>query len=283
LYEEEYYEYAYDRSCDDGPTGDERKSAARNSGRLNLQSLTLLFKTVLLAERRRALLGRQPGRVLDIGCGNGDFLHSLKRRGWDAHGVEFSAKAAELARSRGIDVHRGELRSAAYPASFFDVVTLWHVVEHLPDPLTELAEVRRILRDDGLLVVEVPNSDCLTRRLCGVRWRQFDVPRHLQHFTPLTLKQALTRAGFAIIHRQNLHFIDFNLVFYNFIERLGISRLSGVRYFSTDFKRASPKSKMLFLALGLPIAFLCLPYSVLESMVSGNGENLTVTARKATA
>ncbi len=234
-----------------------------------------------MAERRRALLNRKSGRVLDVGCGNGDFLLSLKRRGWKVHGVEFSAEAAELARSRGIDVVHGELKSAAFPDGFFDVVTLWHVAEHLPDPLAEFAEVRRILRDDGLFVLEVPNSDCLTLRLCGTRWRPLDVPRHLQHFTPATLERALTKVGFALRRRQNVHFVDFTLVFYSLMDRLGISRLSGIRYFSTDFGPASPASKLLFLAFGIPIACLSLPYSVLETLGNGNGEILTVTAHKA--
>lgn len=280
LYEAEYYEYAYDRRSFEPRRGDGRKAAAKNRGRFSVPYLTNLFKTALFAERQRALLGRRPGRVLDVGCGNGEFLLSLEQRGWEVHGVEFSAEAAALARAKGLAVHRGELTSAAFPPSFFDVVTLWHVAEHLPDPLSELTEIRRVLRDDGLLVLEVPNSDCLSRRLCGAQWRQWDVPRHLQHFTPTTLERALTQAGFALIHRRNLHFIDFNLVFYNLMHRLGISRLSGVRYFSIDFQGASPVSKMLFLALGLPIACLCLPYSVLEILVNGNGENFTVTARK---
>ena len=281
LYEDDYYEYAYDRTDDDGKMGDEGKITAGNRGGLSLQSLTFFFKTVLFAERRRALLGRGPGRALDVGCGNGDFLLSLKRRGWEVHGVEYSAEAAELARAKGIAVHRGELTSAAFPANFFDLVTLWHVAEHLPEPLTELAEVRRILRDDGLIVLEVPNSDCLTRKLCGAQWKQLDVPRHLQHFTLMTLERALTYAGFTSRHRQNLHFIDFNLVFYNFVARLGISRLTGIRYFSTDFKQASRLSKTLFLALGMPVACISLPYSIIAALVSGNGENLTITAEKA--
>jgi SAM-dependent methyltransferase len=258
LYEAEYYAFAYDRPVDDRRKGSEKASAKLRDW-FSIRFLTLLFKKVLLAERRRALLGRRPGRVLDVGCGNGDFLFSLKERGWEVQGVEFSAEAAELARAKSVTVHRGELASAAFPTGFFDVVTLWHVAEHLPAPLTEFAEVRRVLRNDGLLVLEVPNSDCLTRRLCGAQWRQLDVPRHLQHFTPATLERALTQAGFALIRRRNFHLIDFTLAFYSYMDRLAVSRLSGIRYFSTDFQRASLASKLLFLALGVPIAFLCLP------------------------
>jgi hypothetical protein len=87
--------------------------------------------------------------------------------------------------------------------------------------------------------------------------------------------------GFALSRRQNIHFVDFTLVFYSLMDRLGISRLSRIRYFSTDFRPASPASKMVFLTFDIPIACLCLPYSVLETLGNGNGENLTVTAHKA--
>ena len=70
-------------------------------------------------------------------------------------------------------------------------------------------------------------------------------------------------------------------MFYNLIERLGVSRLSGIRYFSTDFKRASSRSKALFVSLGLPLACVSVPYSMLEAKIGGNGENLTITAQKA--
>ncbi|MBA3414964.1 MAG: class I SAM-dependent methyltransferase, partial [Chloroflexia bacterium] len=260
-----------------GGTGGTGTVKARRSG---IAWLASLFKVVLLRDRGRALLDRKPGRVLDIGCGNGDFLRFLKRRGWEVAGTDFSAEAAALARAKGIPVHRGDLASAAFPDRAFDVVTLWHVVEHLPHPHRELDEVERILRDDGLLVIEVPNSDCPTRRLCGTAWRQLDVPRHLQHFTPETLAAMLARSGFAVVRRQDFHAIDFDLVFYSVADRLGITRRTGIRYFSTDFRPASLRAKLAFLAFGLPIALLSLPYAAVATRLSGNGESLTVTCRK---
>jgi SAM-dependent methyltransferase len=280
LYEDEYYKFAYDPAKGEAAKGRGQQAGRRQFASLGIRLLTLVFTMALLEDRRRALLDLKLGRVLDVGCGSGDFLRFLKRRGWDVQGVEFSEEAAALARAKSIPVHRGELASADFPDNSFDVVTLWHVAEHLPHPRAELAEIRRILRDNGLLVLEVPNSACLTLQLCGTHWRQLDVPRHLQHFTPATMERLLNEAGFDVVRQQDFHFIDFDLAFYSFTDRLGISRLSGIRYFSTDFKEASRASKLLFLSLGLPIAALSVPYSILAPLLKGNGENLTVTARK---
>jgi SAM-dependent methyltransferase len=236
---------------------------------------------VVLGHRRRALLGRHPGRVLDVGCGDGDFLADLRRLGWEGYGTEFSEVACELTRARGINVRQGSLRSAGFPDRFFDVVTIWHVLEHLPEPAAELAEARRILRDDGLLVLEVPNSGCLTFQLCQERWWPLDIPRHLQHFTPATLARLLDRSGFTSLRRQNFHYADVALATISFINRLGlIGRLEGDHYFVTDYRRATLAAKARFLLLGPVIGLLSLPYSVIITLLTRNSETVTVTASK---
>jgi SAM-dependent methyltransferase len=235
----------------------------------------------VLQQRRRALLGRPPGRILDVGCGDGDFLAGLKRRGWQVSGIEFSDAAAALSRAKGIDIFQGDLASARFPNGSFDVVTFWHVLEHIPEPVPVLVEARRILRDDGLLVVEVPDSASLTFRLCRQHWFPLDVPRHLQHFTPATLNALLERVGFAPVRRQSLHPTDFLLSFMSFMNRLGVlGRRGGAHYFVSDFRRAGRVGKAGFLALGLPIGLLSAPYSLLNTLLTGSNETLTITARK---
>jgi ubiquinone/menaquinone biosynthesis C-methylase UbiE len=240
----------------------------------------VLFERSVQWQHRRALLKRRPGRVLDVGCGNGEFLATLGARGWEVYGTEFSEAGCALARSKRITVHQGTLPSARFPDRFFDVVTLWHVLEHLPEPPVELAEIGRVLRDDGLLVVEVPNSDSLTFRLCGRRWYHLDLPRHLQHFTPTTLQRLLGQAGFAPSRRQDFHHWDFTASCYSFLARLGVLNRLGIHHFSTDYKQARPAAKAFFLALGLAVGLLCLPYSIAVTSLSRNGETVTVTARK---
>jgi SAM-dependent methyltransferase len=234
-----------------------------------------------MEERQRALLGRKPGRVLDVGCGDGDFLAALKQRGWEVHGVEPSPAAAALARGKGVAVHEGELASTDFPAGSFDVVTFWHVLEHLPEPLVELAAARRLLRDDGLLVVEVPNSASVTFRLCREHWFPLSVPRHFQHFTSTTLRALLQKAGFTPVRRRDFHLLDFLLSFMSFMSYLRVlGGEDGTHYFVSDYRKANWVRKLMFLILSVPVCVLAFPYSVITTFLARAGETITVTARK---
>lgn len=139
----------------------------------------------------------QRGRLLDVGCADGRFLHVARGAGWKVQGVEVAeASAAYASETYGLDVFSGELREANLPDQYFDVVTFWHVLEHLQDPLGELHEAYRVLKPDGLLVADVPNIASWQASFFGANWRALDVPRHLYHFSPDSLKAMLARAGF---------------------------------------------------------------------------------------
>ncbi len=272
------------------PRPDERTLAAlygdeyyvRNEERLmGGDLLRILFQRSVLRRRRRMVGGGAPGRMLDVGCGNGDFLAAMKERGWEVHGTEFSAAAARISREKGIEVREGDLRAAAFPDGYFDVVTLWHVLEHLPEPLADLAEVRRVLRPDGRLVVEVPNIAVPTFRSCGDAWFGLDLPRHLQHFTPATLARTLARAGFEPARRHDFHHWDFTFTFYSLMGRLGLLERLGIWTYSTSYKGASRGARALFLAAGVPVALYALAYSSIALLASGHGETLTQSARRA--
>jgi len=142
---------------------------------------------------------RPPGKVLDVGCGRGLLLNKLRERGWDVSGTELSDEAAVYARERlGIPVRTGSLLNANFPAEEFDLVLLWHVLEHLHDPRAVLAEIARILKPGGGLLVAVPNLSSWEARATGTHWFHLDVPRHLTHFTDRALREALQDAGFSI-------------------------------------------------------------------------------------
>jgi SAM-dependent methyltransferase len=221
--------------------------------------------------------------LLDVGCGNGDFLASLRERGWEVFGTDFSNAACEFARAKGISVHQGPLASAGFSDKLFDVVTLWHVLEHLPDPTAELIEIRRILRDDGLLIIQVPNSKSITLKLTGIHWLPLDLPRHLQHFTPLTLNQLLKQTGFTPASRQDFHLWECVNASHSFMNRLGITNYLKIRHLTSEFHSATVVAKALYLIIGSPIAALCIPYSILTTVLGGHGDAVTITALKTKA
>jgi SAM-dependent methyltransferase len=161
----------------------------------------------LLAQGRVSAIERlhpQPGSILDVGCGVGLFLALLHERGWSGTGTEWSHHAARRARETfNLTVHTGPLRELR-PAAF-DIVTLWHVVEHMHDPRGELREIGRLLAPGGRLVVATPNADSLALRVFGGAWYHLDAPRHLQIFSPASLNDIAARAGFAPVAGHGVH------------------------------------------------------------------------------
>lgn len=141
---------------------------------------------------------KQQGRLLDIGCSTGIFLLMMRQTGqWQVQGVEINERAARLAKEqRNLDVSPVRLEDAAFADQSFDAVTMWDVLEHVHDPQHTLAEIYRILKPGGLIVVRVPNLTSWDAQLFQRYWAGLDAPRHLYLFTPQTLTQFLESAGF---------------------------------------------------------------------------------------
>ena len=142
---------------------------------------------------------REVGRLLDVGCGKGEFLRVARGKGWRCFGVEISPQASNDARRMGLDVATGAFEDVGYPDRFLDVITMYHVLEHLHDPREALGKAYQLLKSGGLLVVAVPNFDSLQAKIFRQRWYHLDAPRHLYHFTPRTLKMLLHEAGFKVL------------------------------------------------------------------------------------
>lgn len=140
------------------------------------------------------------GRLLDVGAGTGVFLNEMRRYGnWNLAGVELSQSAAQYARSKfALDVFVGQLEDAPWPPGSFDVVTLWDVLEHLPNPRAALNRIRVLLRPEGYLVFSVPNADSIDAHLFGRYWIGLDAPRHMSVFKPQNLRRLLSETGFTI-------------------------------------------------------------------------------------
>jgi 2-polyprenyl-3-methyl-5-hydroxy-6-metoxy-1,4-benzoquinol methylase len=144
-------------------------------------------------------------QLLDVGCGSGTLIGILKQRGFRVLGVDFSAEAAALAESEnGVEVLVGSLEQAGFKDGSFDVVTLFHVLEHVTNPRDVLAEVHRILRPDGRLVLQVPNIDSWQSRIFGAQWYGLDIPRHVIDYSKAAMLRLLSDSGFSV--RRIRHF-----------------------------------------------------------------------------
>ena len=141
---------------------------------------------------------RDIGRVLEVGCGAGHFLETVKVRGFEPWGTEVSDSAFKLLQNRGFRVLKGDLLSHSLPSSHFDAVALFEVIEHLENPSEYLAECRRLLRQGGVLLLTTPNFKSLSRRLLKDRWRVLQ-PEHRVVFSSRGIFRVLERVGLTVI------------------------------------------------------------------------------------
>ncbi len=147
----------------------------------------------------------RPGALLDIGCGTGLFLASAKQAGWNIAGVEPDGDARGVA-----EKHTGQQLWEGWenmPANNgYDVITMWHVLEHIPDLSHLLQTVHEHLSATGVFIVAVPNCKSDDADRYGANWAGYDVPRHLYHFTPEVLRAVADRAGFMVIDQKPMPF-----------------------------------------------------------------------------
>jgi SAM-dependent methyltransferase len=170
-----------------------------------LQKVVRLFRwrRARMLKRRLNVVGGR--RIIDVGCGRGDMIGWLQRWGADVYGTEVSPAAAGVAAGL-IGSHRifvGELADATYPSASFDCVTLWHVLEHVREPDALLREIARVLRPGGFAYIEVPNAAGWSARRFGQSWLAYDVPKHLFHFSPETLKTFARNAGLTCVRESH--------------------------------------------------------------------------------
>jgi 2-polyprenyl-3-methyl-5-hydroxy-6-metoxy-1,4-benzoquinol methylase len=145
------------------------------------------------------LRNQEQGNILDLGCGNGQFLATIHKLGWNAYGVEPDPTAAKAAKAvPGIHVHIGELDTADFFDNMFDVIRIHHVLEHVIDPLRILNQCQRILRPNGHLLIQTPNFDSFVHKRFKQYWLSLDPPRHLHLLTKRSLSGLLVNTGYEI-------------------------------------------------------------------------------------
>lgn len=152
----------------------------------------------------RLLKGETRGKLLDVGCGSGQYLSRMRQLGWDVFGVELDQEATKVASQRyALRVHEGTLESLRVPENTFDAITMHHVIEHVWDPVRTLEKCYQILKPGGRLVLVTPNVKSLGHRFFGKAWRGLEVPRHLFLFSICTLRVCAERVGFQVLEQRS--------------------------------------------------------------------------------
>ncbi len=152
---------------------------------------------------------RKEGKLLDNGTGTGYFAHTMQQRGWDVEAVEKNPQARAFAQEHFVMEVKDPAALSEFAPETFDVITLWHVMEHL-EALNETWELlQQLLNETGTLIVAVPNCSSYDAEHYGADWAAYDVPRHLWHFTPATMQQLASKHGFIMAARHPMPFDAF--------------------------------------------------------------------------
>jgi 2-polyprenyl-3-methyl-5-hydroxy-6-metoxy-1,4-benzoquinol methylase len=196
---ESYYTHASEAEKDEGV------APANPSMRVRL---TNKVRSLLYGgEGKMRFLRRPDGehpKVLDLGCGSGDWLVKARAAGWMPYGSDPDPNAVLTAQRQGLEVRQGGVEAWQDVNSFFDAVTMSHVIEHVHDPRQVLAAVLKLLRPGGQLFIETPNIDSLSHAAFGGNWRGLETPRHLLLFNRASLDQVLRQVGFTAIRHHRI-------------------------------------------------------------------------------
>jgi 2-polyprenyl-3-methyl-5-hydroxy-6-metoxy-1,4-benzoquinol methylase len=163
----------------------------------------------------------KPGRLLDVGCATGFFLSVAAQHGWKVQGLDVSAFAVQYARdSFGFDVQHGSLTELTFPEKCYDLITMWDVIEHVPDPFAYIHQAAKLLSSGGVIALATPDVESLPAAFTGKRWVGYKLSEeHIYYFSARTLKRMLDEAGFDVVDVRHVgKYVTMRL----FLDRLGI-------------------------------------------------------------
>jgi 2-polyprenyl-3-methyl-5-hydroxy-6-metoxy-1,4-benzoquinol methylase len=155
------------------------------------RSFSLIWKKNLIHRFKKS------GDILDFGCGTGEFLYTLQKSGWKTTGVEPSNTAREKAKESTQHTIAKNLDEISNQS--FDVITAWHVLEHVPDLTDTLHKLKAMIRKNGMIIIAVPNYESYDGLVYKNHWAGYDVPRHLWHFSKKSMNQLLANQGFTLV------------------------------------------------------------------------------------
>ena len=188
LYQEDYFSSHYDDGLQPG-SSQFRKRIRQEDHRIRF------IKTV-----------KRSGRLLDLGCGYGYFLAACRDYGYEVEGLDVSDYAAQYAIDRlRLPITIGDPSAVSFEPHSFDIITMWHFLEHSRDPQLPIAKAKHWLKRDGILVIDVPNHVGTDARLIWEKWDGWSLPYHFYHFTPQSLTRLLGLQGFEVIRKKNYH------------------------------------------------------------------------------
>lgn len=220
-------------------------------------------------EKIEKLVSRK--RMLDIGCANGAFLKAADERGWRTQGIELRQKSIEIARNNGIEVLTKPLDELNLPAKSYSAVTMWQVVEHLPDPITVLKDCHRILQPDGILAISTPNLKSIGWMLLKDSWPAVDPSAHPHLFSPTSLSLLLGNCGFIRCHLETLDILPASIKLLK--RKLSGKKITKPSNAAASLVSSSSKKNMRGL-------FFCRKMLNVPLKISGLGEDIYAYYRK---
>ncbi|WP_296146334.1 class I SAM-dependent methyltransferase [uncultured Flavobacterium sp.] len=176
-------------------------------------------------------LNKSKGNILDIGAGTGDFLLVAKNNGWKAVGIEPSEKARNIAKAKGVEL---KLNLSDFENNSFDIITMWHVLEHVPNLEEQIKELKRLVKPNGSILIAVPNFKSFDANYYKEFWAAYDVPRHLWHFSKTAIKKLFAKEDLELVEILPMKFDSFYVSLLS--EKYKTGKMNYIKAFSVGLK-----------------------------------------------